>query len=65
MLQLNVTALFYLENSRKIHPPQRLKKKRVGERTGAWERERETPGPLAPLFICFFSPPGPALCKLG
>ena len=29
------------------------------------QRERETPSPLAPLFICFFPPPGPALCKLG
>ena len=25
----------------------------------------ETPHPLAPLFICFFLPPRPALCKLG
>ena len=40
--------------------PKRPKEKR--ER----KRERETPGPLAPLFICFsFPPPGPALCKLG
>ena len=34
------------------------------QRTCVPERERETPGPLAPLFICFFPPPGPALCKL-
>ena len=29
--------------------------------------ERETPSPLAPLFICcfFFPPLGPALCKPG
>ena len=27
-------------------------------------REREKRA-LAPLFICFFVPPGPALCKLG
>ena len=26
---------------------------------------KETPHPLAPLFICFFLPPRPALCKLG
>ena len=26
-------------------------------------RERESP--LAPLFMCFFLPPGPVLCKLG
>ena len=29
------------------------------------ERERERESPLAPLFICFFIPPGSALCKLG
>ena len=30
------------------------------------EGKRESPGPLAPLFMFFFSPPpGPALCKLG
>ena len=29
------------------------------------ETERETHGPLAPLFICLFPPPGPALCKWG
>ena len=28
-------------------------------------KRRESPGPLAPLFICFFLPAGPALCKLG
>ena len=30
-------------------------------RTQAWERE----SPLAPLFMFFFLPPWPALCKLG
>ena len=29
------------------------------------EREKESETPLAPLFICFFLPPGPVLCKLG
>ena len=29
------------------------------------ERERERESALAPPFICFFPPPGPALCKLG
>ena len=28
-------------------------------------KERERESPLAPLFIYFFLPPGPALCKLG
>ena len=65
MLQLSVTALFYLEDSRKIHlrgVRARLSKDtrtRVPQRTG--ERERELA--LAPLFICF-SLPGPVLCKL-
>ena len=38
-------------------------RERVYSRGGERERERESP--LAPLFICFFLPPGPALCKLG
>ena len=29
------------------------------------KKKRERESPLAPLFICFFLPPGPALCKLG
>ena len=29
------------------------------------ERERQTLGPLAPFFMFFPPPPGPALCKLG
>ena len=45
--QINVTAQFYLENNRKIHPP--------GVRTCRPKdaKTRESPGPLAPLFICF------------
>ena len=35
-------------------------KERVQARRGERVRER-----LAPPFICFFPPPGPALCKLG
>ena len=59
VLQLRVTVQFYLENSRKIHP--------LGVRACRSKdvKRRESPGPLAPLFICFFLPPGPALCKLG
>ena len=63
MLQLSVTALFYLEDSRKIHlcgvrarPSKDTR--RVPQRTG----ERELA--LALLFICL-SLPGPVLCKLG
>ena len=56
-------------------PTQRLEEKRVEERAGEREgegervhtrgRERERESALAPPFICFFPPPGPALCKLG
>ena len=64
MLQLSVTALFYLEDSRKIHlrgvRARRSKdtRKRVPQCAG----ERELT--LALLFICL-SLPGPVLCKLG
>ena len=66
MSQLSVTALFYLEDSRKIHlqgmRARRSKdmRRRAPQRTG--ERERELA--LALLFICL-SFPGPVLCKLG
>ena len=66
MLQLSVTALFYLEDSRKIHlrgvRARRSKdvKRRVPQRAG----ERASELASAPLFICF-SLPGPVLCKLG
>ena len=39
--------------------------KKERERETERERERQIPSPLAPLFICIFPPPGPALCKLG
>ena len=69
MLQLSATALFYLEDSRKIH----LRGVRAGRSKDAKRRapqsaegrERERDSPLAPLFIFFFLPPGPAPCKLG
>ena len=50
--QINVTAQFYLENNRKIHPP--------GVRTCRSKdaKRRESPGPLAPLFICYLLPRG-------
>ena len=62
--QISVTALFYLEDSRKIHlwgvSALRSKdaKRRVPQRAG----ERELA--LAPLFICL-SLPGHVRCKLG
>ena len=62
MLQLSVTALFYLEDSRKIHlqgvrARDPKTERRAPQRAGEKERESE-------LFICF-SLPGPVLCKLG
>ena len=64
--QISVTALFYLEDSRKIHlrsmRARRSKDTRRRAPQCAGERERELA--LAPLFICL-SPPGPVLCKLG
>ena len=63
--QISVTALFYLDDSRKIHlrgmRARRSKdtRRRVPQ---AWERERELA--LAPLFVCL-SLPGPVPCKLG
>ena len=70
MLQLRVTAQFYLENSRKIHPQgvRECRPKDTKRRERARERAGERPGPLAPLFMFFPPPhphPGPALCKLG
>ena len=65
--QIGVTALFYLEDSRKIHlrgvRAHRSKDTRRRAPQCAGERERELA--LAPLFICFFLPRGPTLCKLG
>ena len=78
--QISVTALFYLEDSRRIHSrsvracqPKDSKRRegcstwgrereREKERTHAREKERERFGSS---FYMFFSPPGPALCKLG
>ena len=65
MLQLSVTALFYVEDSRKIHRGVRARRSKDMRRRApqhAEERERELA--LAPLFICL-SLPGPVLCKLG
>ena len=68
MLQLSVTALFYLEDSRKIHLQgvracrSKDVERRVPQHAGDRERERE---PFGSSFYMFFSSPGPALCKLG
>ena len=62
MLQLSVTALFYLDNSRKIHlrGVRACRPKDAKRRAPQHVGERELA--LAPLFICF-SLPGPVLCK--
>ena len=62
VLQLRVTALFYLDNSRKIHPRGvrtcRPKDAKRREPETACTRARESPSPLALLFIGFFLPLG-------
>ena len=70
--QLCVTTHSYLENKSKyiLKGWGQADPKDVKRREREWERARvrgrkRPPGPLAPLFICFFVPPGPALCKLG
>ena len=63
VLQPSVTALFYLEDSRKIHlRGMRARQSKDEKRRPPSARERELA--LAPLFICF-SLPGAVLCKLG
>ena len=67
---ISVTALFCLEDSRRIHPRRREASGGACLRAGWWgacrEREKERvhtwESPLAALFVCFY---GPALCKLG
>ena len=58
VLQLHVSALFYLDNSRKIHPRgmRACLPKDANRRVPQCAEEKETPSPLAPLFICIFSP---------
>ena len=68
VLQLRVTAQFYLENKEKYilkawgqaDPKDMKRRQRERERACAHEqereRERENPCPLAPLYICFFLP---------
>ena len=63
-LQLSVTALFYLEDSRKIHLRGVRARRSKDTRRRAPQRAGERELALAPLFICL-SLPGPALCKLG
>ena len=63
--QLCVTVLFYLGNSgkspssRREGMPTPKREESGGVRVGGRGRERETPGPLAPLFKYFFLPSPP------
>ena len=62
--QISVTALFYLEDSRKIHLRGMSTRQSKDTSLSTRGRERERELALAPLFICL-SLPGPVLCKLG
>ena len=66
VLQLSVTALFYLDDSRKSifkawgHVDPKMRREECSN-----EHERACEWALWLLFLCFFLPPGLALCKLG
>ena len=63
--QISVTALFYLEDSRKIHLwGMRARRSKDERRAPQRKGERASELALALLFICL-SLPGPVLCKLG
>ena len=64
MLELSVTALFYLEDSRKIHLRGVRACRSKDMRRRAPQRGRESELALAPLFRGF-PLPGPVLCTLG
>ena len=65
--QISVTALFYLEDSRKIPlrgvRASRSKDTRRRARPSARERERASFG--SSFYVFSLPPPGPVLCKLG
>ena len=68
VLQLHVTSLFYLDNSRKTHPRgvRACLPKDGTRRAPQCSGERETPPqPCGSSFYMFFPPPRPALCKVG
>ena len=64
VLQLRVTALFYLEDSKKIYLQGMRARRSTDAKRRAPQRAGESELALAPLFTCF-SLPGPVLCKLG
>ena len=67
--QISVTAQFYLQNKRKIHPwgmracyPKRREEEREREREYAGKRDSQ---PFGSFYMFVFPSPGPAPCKLG
>ena len=62
--QISATALFYLDNSRKLHLQGLRACRPKDTKRRAPQRPEERESPLVPLFMCF-SLPGPVLCKLG
>ena len=59
--RISVTALFYLEDSRRIHPQSvRACQPKDTKKKSGWAHQRvgERESPLAPLFICFSLPLG-------
>ena len=71
MLQLSVTAVFYLEDSNKIHLQDvrargsKDAKRRAPQNVGERERASESAS-FGSSFYMFHPPlPGPVLCKLG
>ena len=62
--QISVTALFYLEDSRRVREREKKRKREREKSAHTWERESERKR-FGFSFYMFFLPPGPALCKLG
>ena len=60
--QISVTALFYLEDSRRVSERERERERE--KRAHARRRDSSRESALAPPFM-FFPPPGPVLCKMG
>ena len=64
--EISVTALFYLEDSRKIHLRGVRARRSKDARRRAPHRGGGVGGePFGSSFYMFFSSPGPAPCKLG
>ena len=62
--QISVTALFYLEDSRRVRQRER-EREREKEKSARTCAQRVREKVLWLLLLYVFPPPGPALCKLG